>query len=84
MVEKMNKQNALAISQSNLMKITGKKRTSVHNAIKALKQHNFIEVVKIGTANAYKVNSNVFWQDANRRKDKFAVFDATVVVSMSK
>ena len=56
----------------------------MHNTIKTLKQHKFVEVVKIGKANAYMVNSNVFSKDVNRKKEKFAVFDATVVASMSE
>lgn len=84
MVEKMNKQNALVISQANLMKITGKSRTSIHNAIKALKKHKFIEVIKIGTSNAYVVNSNVFWQNQHDKKEMYAVFDATVYASMDE
>ena len=84
MVEKMNKQNALVISQSNLMKITGKSRTSIHNAIKALKKNKFVEVIKVGTANAYVVNANVFWQDNHDKKGKTAVFNATVVASMDE
>lgn len=84
MVEKMNKQNALVISQKNLEKITGKSRTTVHRAIKVLKEERFIDVIKIGTANAYVVNANVFWQDDHDRKTKFAIFDATVVASIDE
>lgn len=84
MVEKMNKQNALVISQRNLEKITGKSRTTVHRAIKVLREERFIEVIKIGTANAYVVNANVFWQDDHEKKNKFAIFDATVVASLDE
>lgn len=84
MVEKMNKQNALIISQANLMKITGKSRTTIHNAIAALKKHHFLEVIKIGTSNAYVVNSNVFWQNQHDKKELYAVFDATVYASMDE
>lgn len=84
MVEKMNKQNALVISQKNLEKITGKSRTTVHRAIKVLREEQFIEIIKIGTANAYVVNANVFWQDDHSKKTKFAIFDATVVASLEE
>ncbi len=84
MVEKMNKQNALIISQKNLEKITGKSRTTVHRAIKVLREEQFIEVIKVGTANAYVVNANVFWQDDHSKKTKFAIFDATVVASLDE
>lgn len=74
MVEKMNKQNALIISQKNLEKITGKSRTTVHRAIKVLREEQFIEVIKVGTANAYVVNANVFWQDDHSKKNKVCNF----------
>jgi len=81
MVEKMNKQNALMISQNNLIKILKKSRPTVSRAIAALKESKFLDVIKVGTANAYIINSNVFWQDNALLKDKAAIFTATVIAS---
>lgn len=44
-----------------------------------LREAKFINIIKVGTANAYVVNSNVFWSTDNAIKDKFALFTATVV-----
>lgn len=81
MVEKMNKQNALMISQKNLIKILKKSKPTVSRAIAALKESKFLDVIKVGTANAYIINSNVFWQDNALLKDKAAIFTATVIAS---
>jgi hypothetical protein len=84
MVEKMNNQNAIVISQANMMKITKKSRSSVSNAIKALKKHKYVQIVKIGTSNAYVVNAAVFWQDDKDKKGHSAIFNATVVASLDE
>jgi len=79
LVEKMNKQNAIVMSQKTMMQITGKSRPTISRAVKTLKDSMFLQVVKIGSANAYVINSKVFWQSGVN--GKFAVFNATVVAS---
>jgi hypothetical protein len=78
-VEKMNKQNAVIMSYKTLEQITKKKRNTCSKAIKDLKESNFINVIKVGNANAYVINSNVFWSTDNSSKEKFSMFTATVV-----
>ena len=79
LVEKMNKQNAVVMSQKTMMKITGKSQPTITRAIRTLKDSQFIQVVKIGTANAYVINSKVFWQSGVN--GKYPTFNATVVAS---
>lgn len=79
LVEKMNKQNAIVMSQKTMMKITGKSQPTITRGIKTLKDSKFIQIVKIGTANAYVINSKVFWQSGVN--GKYATFNATVVAS---
>jgi hypothetical protein len=83
-VEKMNKQNALVISQKTLTKITGKTRQTISKAVKTLEKKHFIQIIKVGTANAYVVNSNVFWQSDADKKDQYAIFTATVVANSAE
>ena len=78
-VEKMNKQNAVIMSYKTLEQITKKKRNTCSKAIKDLREAKFINIIKVGNANAYVVNSNVFWSTDNQIKEKFAIFTATVV-----
>lgn len=78
--EKMNKQNAIVISQKTLGQLVGKGRTSVYNAIKTLEDGKWIKSLKIGTANAYIVNEKVFWSDLTDKR-KYAIFSATVIAA---
>ncbi|EIH8589668.1 plasmid replication initiator-like protein [Escherichia coli] len=69
--------NAVAISNTALCKIIGKSRATVTRAIKHLADHQYVDIVKIGTTNTYVVNERVaFAGSAGQRK---AVFSATVV-----
>ncbi len=78
--EKMNKQNAVVISQKTLCQIVGKGRTSVYNAVKVLEEGRWLKTLKIGTANAYIVNEKVFWSDLTDKR-RYAIFSASVIVS---
>jgi len=83
LVENMGKTtNAVVCSYNTLQEITGMGRTSVAGAIKLLKQDNWIEAVKIGSATAYAINARVFWQ-AGRNQKHYAIFQATVIASSS-
>ncbi|WP_338156543.1 replication/maintenance protein RepL, partial [Xenorhabdus bovienii] len=83
-VEKMGRTtNAVVCSYKTLTELTGYSRTSVANAIKLLKEDNWIDTVKIGNATAYCVNERVVWQ-ASKTQRKYAMFSATVVASASE
>lgn len=79
LAEKMNRQNALVCSYDTMSKITGLSRQTLYKAVKYLKEENWIQVIKVGTANAYVVNSRVFWQSSGDKK--FTVFNAAIVAS---
>lgn len=81
LVEKMNRQNALMVSQATLCKMCGCGRTSLYAAVKLLKQERWIQTVKVGQNNAYLVNAQVFWQDSRDKKHAEVVFNATIVAS---
>jgi len=69
--------NAVAISNTAFCKLIGKSRATVTRAIKHLTEHNYVQVVKVGTTNTYVVNEQVaFAGNSGQRK---AVFSATVV-----
>lgn len=77
--ERMNRSNALVISQVTIGQILGYGRTTIHKAIKLLEEERWVQVVKVGTANAYIVNSKVMWTD--RSGKRYGSFFAEVVVS---
>lgn len=80
--ERMNKSNALVISQATMGELLGYGRTTIHKAIRILEDERWLQVVKIGTANAYVVNSKVMWRDHSGKR--FASFFAEVLISESE
>lgn len=77
LVNNMGRSNALAISQSAIAKQLGISVRAVAGAVATLASHNFIEVVKVGNMNVYRINSRVAWQ--GNRGERFAVFNAEIV-----
>ena len=77
--ERMNKSNALVISQATLGQMLGYGRTTIHKATKLLEDEKWLQVVKVGTANAYIVNSKVVWRDHSGKR--YGSFYAEVLVS---
>lgn len=83
LVESMDKSNAVVCSYKVLQEVTGYKRSSVANAIKVLKDDMWVQAVKIGTANAYVVNSAAFWATSAKGK-AYSQFHATVIAAESE
>lgn len=83
-VENMGKTtNAVVCSRKLLTEITGCSLSTVGRAIKVLKDDNWVDTVKIGSASAYCVNERAFWQ-AGRNSRKYAKFSATVIAAASE
>lgn len=83
LVESMNKQNAVVCSYKFLMEVTGYSRTTLHRAIKLLQEEKWMQIVKLGTANAYVINSAAFWSSHANGK-QYSVFHATVIAAASE
>ena len=79
LTERMNRTNAVVISQATMCQILGYGRTTVHNAIRLLEAGRWLQVVKIGTSNGYIVNSKVVWRDHGGKR--YGSFYAEVIVS---
>ena len=75
--------NAVIVSYATLCEVTGVSRPTIGRAIKLLKNDNWIDAVKVGSATAYCVNARAFWQ-ASRNQKKYAIFQATVIASESE
>ena len=76
-VENMSRSNAYMASQQSIGKALGVTSRAVKTAVSVLQEARFVQVVKIGTANAYIVNTKVAWQ--GNRGARFAHFHADVV-----
>jgi hypothetical protein len=84
LIEKMGRTtNAVVCSYKTLTELTGYSRTSIANALKTLRNENWIETIKIGNATAYCVNERVAWQ-ASKNQRNYALFSATIVASESE
>jgi hypothetical protein len=79
MAEKMDYNNALVASSQVLEELTGSSRSTVARALSLLKKECWMDVVKLGTANAYVINSGVFWTSYGDRKH--ACFQATILAT---
>lgn len=77
LVNNMGRSNALAVSQGAIAKRLGISVRAVAGAVATLSGHNFIEVVKVGNMNVYRINSRVAWQ--GHRGERFAVFNADIL-----
>jgi len=84
LVERMGtKNNAVICSYQTLQESLQVSRTTVANAVKHLKQNNWIAAIKVGSATAYCVNERVAWR-SSRNLRKYAMFSATVIASESE
>lgn len=80
--QSMNKQNAVMISFNMLESITKQSRATIDRAIKRLKKDNWIQVIKVGNANVYVLNSSVFWTD--KAEKRYATFSAQIITSFDE
>ena len=62
-----------------LMKITGKSDSVLYNAIKVLSDNKFIKKLKTNSMKFSVINSEIFWQSSFILKDKFELFNESLV-----
>lgn len=79
LAERMNKTNAVVISQKTMGQILGYSRSTLNRAINLLREERWVQVIATGGSNAYVVNSKVLWRDQGGKR--YAAFFAEVVVS---
>lgn len=77
--EKMNRSNALVISQTTMASILGYTRQTISSSVALLENESWLQIIKIGTSNAYVLNSKVVWRDVGGKR--YSAFNARVYVS---
>lgn len=83
-IEKMGQfNNSVVCSYQTLIEVTGFSRSTIARAIKLLKDQNWIDTVKVGSATAYCVNAQVAWRKANNKRH-YAIFSSTVIATSSE
>jgi hypothetical protein len=83
LAQSMDKQNAVMISFKAMEQILGKSRPTLDRAVRLLREDKWIQVVKVGTANAYILNSAVFWTDRGDKRH-MASFGAQIVTTLDE
>ena len=81
--ESMDRTNCIVCSHKVLEEVTGYKKRSITYAIKVLKEDQWIQAIKIGTANAYVINSAAFWSSHANGK-AYSKFHATILAAASE
>lgn len=79
LAERMNRTNAVVMSQKTMGQILGYSRATLSRGIALLKRENWMQTVSIGSANGYILNSKVLWRDHGGKR--YASFFAEVIVS---
>lgn len=75
--KRMNKSNALVVSQQTLAETLDISRQSVYTSIKFLRDNNYLTILKSGNTNVYVLNERIVWK-AEADKRRFAQFSAEV------
>lgn len=83
LVQSMDKENAVMMSYETMELITGKSRRQLSRAIGILRKDCWIQLIKVGTANAYVLNSAVFWT-ARGDKRHLASFSVKVMTTLEE
>lgn len=82
LASKMNRTNAVVMSKRAIAEELGVVERSVERAVTVLREGLWVQVIKVGTQNAYVINSRVYWQGERGRR--FANFYAAVSVTESE
>lgn len=83
LVDQMDNKNAIIVSINTIAEIMGVSRQTISNAIKILKDTNFIDIHKTGTSYVYSVNNSVFWKSYQKNRE-YAKFSAKVIISSNE
>lgn len=79
LTERMNKTNAVVMTHKTMAQILNYSSATIYRAISILTEEKWVQVVKVGTAHGYIVNSKVVWRD--RGGKRYASFYAEIVTS---
>ena len=80
LVENMDKNNAIVISQNTLAEFMEISRTTAYRYIKYLKENNFLKIGKTGGVNVFILNEQIVWKNSAESRE-YAKFSATVYMS---
>jgi hypothetical protein len=79
LVDNMDSNNSIVVSQDTLAKYLDCSRSSVINWANYLREKQVIEILKTGGSNVYAINADIVWCDLAENK-RFAKFEAKVFI----
>lgn len=79
LVQKMDRQNAIMMSSAAISTVLGISPATFKRAMAVLRADRWVQIVKVGTSNAYLVNSRAFWQ--SYRTHRVASFNAKIITT---
>lgn len=79
----MDRYNAVICSYRVMQEKFGYSRATLSEAIKLLKEHNYIDVKKTGTSNIYMLNKRLYWNSWGTNY-AYAQFGANIIISASE
>lgn len=83
LVSSMDNYNAVICSYRVIQEKLNISKPTVERAIRLLKDHQFIQVVRTGGANIYLVNKHLYWNSWGTNY-AYAEFDARVIITASE
>lgn len=82
LAEHMDRENTLVASAVMLEELTGYSRSTLHRCVKVLTNEQWMQLTKVGSTNAYTINSAVFWTSYGDRK--WSAFNAKVLATSTE
>ena len=79
----MDRFNAVICSYKVMQEKFGYSRAALSEAIKLLREHNYIDVKKTGTSNIYMLNKKLYWNSWGTNY-AYAEFGANIIISASE
>ena len=83
LIANMDRYNAVIVSYKVLQQVFSYGQATVARAIKFLKDHKYIEVVRTGGANVYTINKHLYWNSYGTNY-VYAEFDAKVIITATE
>lgn len=83
LLDQMDNLNAVVCSHKVMEEALNMSRRTITRAVKLLKEHNFVQVLKSGATNAYTVNKRIAWSSWGTNY-KYCKFEANVLIAQSE
>ena len=83
LVANMDRYNAVICSYKVMQEKFNLGQATVARAIKLLKKHKFVDIVKSGTSNVYMINKQLYWNSWGTNY-AYAEFGAKIIISASE